>query len=221
MQRRSVAELQSHRSANRLGRGFIIVGGAGKSCPVACGDIPRAIFLLQFHEASQKDALVFRETKQTKPSITMNTTISRSILCTCSLAALAFSLAGCSKQDSTSAPTAEDAQKAAAPVADTLKQTADSAKAAGETAVSDATKQAQDAAATTTSKAQEWIDKAKSLVAENKLSEASSVLQQLAGQPLTAEQQKLVDSLKEQIQKALAAKATGEGASAVGNLLKK
>jgi hypothetical protein len=136
-------------------------------------------------------------------------------------AALAFSLAGCSKQDSTPPPAAEDAQKAAAPAADTLKQTTDSAKAAAETAVSDTTKQAQDAAAATTSKAQEWIDKAKSLIAENKFSEASSVLQQLAGQPLTAEQQTLVDSLKEQIQKALAAKATGEGAAAAGNLLKK
>jgi hypothetical protein len=137
------------------------------------------------------------------------------------VAAFSFSLAGCSKQDSTSPQTAGDAQKAAAPVADALKQTTDGAKAAAQTAVTDATKQAQDAAAATTDTAQKWIDKAKSLIAENKFSEASSVLQQLAGQPLTAEQQKLVDSLKEQIQKVLAAKATSEGASAAGNLLKK
>ena len=136
-------------------------------------------------------------------------------------ATFAILLAGCSKQDSTSTPTAEDAQKAAAPAADTLKQTADSAKAAGEAAVSDATKQVQDTAAAATSKAQEWIDKANGLVAESKFSEASSALQQLAGLKLTPEQQQLVDSLKEQIQKALAAKATGEGVSAVGNLLKK
>ena len=136
-------------------------------------------------------------------------------------AAFAVSLAGCSKQDPTPPPSAEDAQKAAAPVADALKQTTDSAKAAAETAVADATKQAQDAAATATSKAQEWIDKAKSLIADNKFSEASSALQQLGGLKLTAEQQKMVDSLKEQIQKALATKATGEGASAVGDLLKK
>jgi hypothetical protein len=134
-------------------------------------------------------------------------------------AALAFSFVGCSKQDAT--PISEDAQKAAAPAEDALKQTVDSAKTATETVVSDANKSAQDAATSTTSKTQEWIDKAKSLVAENKFSEASSVLQQLAGQPLSAEQQKLVDSLKEQIKKALATKATGEGASAVGNLLKK
>ena len=136
-------------------------------------------------------------------------------------AAFAVSLAGCSKQDSTTQPSAEDAQKATAPVADALKQTADSTKAAAETAVADTTKQAQDAAATTASKAQEWIDKAKSLIAENKYSEASSALQQLAALKLTPEQQKLVDDLKAQIQKALAAKATGEGTSAVGNLLKK
>jgi hypothetical protein len=129
-------------------------------------------------------------------------------------AAIAFSLVGCSKQASTTPPTGDDAQKAAAPAADTLKQTA-------ETAVTDATKQALDAAAPPTGTAKEWIDKAKGLIAENKFSEASSVLQQLAGQPLTAEQQQLVDSLKEQIQKALAANAAGEGASAVGNLLKK
>jgi len=117
-----------------------------------------------------------------------------------------------------------------------MKQTADSVKVVGETMVSDATKQTQDAAAAAsttattaataataagTSKAQEWIDKAKSLVAQTKYSEAASVLQQLSSLKLTDEQQKLVDTLKEQIQKALASKATGEGASAVGNLLKK
>jgi hypothetical protein len=131
-------------------------------------------------------------------------------------AAFAFSFAGCGNQDTPA--TTGDAQKAAAPAADAMKQTADSAKAAAETVAAEAPKAAD---AATAGNVQEWIDKAKSLVAENKFSEASSVLQQLAGQPLTAEQQKLVDALKEQIQKALAAKATGEGASAVGNLLKK
>jgi hypothetical protein len=141
-------------------------------------------------------------------------------------AAFAFSLAGCGKQDTTATtedmqktapPVAQDAQKAAAPAADAMKQTTDSAKAAAETVAAEAPK----AADVATGNVQEWIDKAKNLVAENKFSEAASVLQQLAGQPLTAEQQKLVDGLKEQIQKALETKATGEGASAVGNLLKK
>ena len=65
------------------------------------------------------------------------------------------------------------------------------------------------------------IDKAKSLIAENKFSDASGVLQQLSGQSLNGEQKTLVESLKEQIQKALAAKATENAAGAAGNLLKK
>jgi len=133
-------------------------------------------------------------------------------------AACIVCLAGCSKAPP---PAGNDAQNAAAPAADTVKQAAESAKTTAEAAAADVTKQAQDTAAAASGKAQEWIDKARSLIAENKFSDASSTLQQLAGMKLTDEQQKLVDGLKEQIQKALAAKATSEGASAVGNLLKK
>ena len=168
----------------------------------------------------------------------MKTIIVRSITWSCSLAAISSLLVGCNKQNPTSTPSADETQKAAAPAADTMKkaaesteatasatdavkQAAESAKATTETVVTDTTQQAEATAAATTSQAQEWIDKAKSLIAESKYSEASSVLQQLAALKLTDEQQKLVDTLKEQIQKALAAKATGEGASTVGNLLKK
>jgi hypothetical protein len=65
------------------------------------------------------------------------------------------------------------------------------------------------------------IDKAKSLIAGNRFSDAAGVLQQLSGQSLNAEQKTLVESLKEQIQKALAAKATENATGAAGNLLKK
>ena len=64
------------------------------------------------------------------------------------------------------------------------------------------------------------IDKAKNLVADGKFSDATTVLQQLTGLSLTVEQQKLVDGLKDQIQKALAAKAAADAAGAAGNLLK-
>ena len=63
------------------------------------------------------------------------------------------------------------------------------------------------AEAANNSKIQELIDKAKNLITDTNFSDASSVLQQLAGQSLTDEQTKLVNGLKDQIQKALAAKA--------------
>ena len=136
-------------------------------------------------------------------------------------AGFALSLAGCSKSDSPPPATAEATQKAAAPVADAMKQTADTAKAAAETVAADATKQVHDTVAASSAKAQELIDKAKSLITSDKLQEASSVLQQLAALKLTPEQQQLVDDLKAQLQKALAGKATSDAATAAGNLLKK
>jgi type IV secretory pathway VirB10-like protein len=77
------------------------------------------------------------------------------------------------------------------------------------------------AKAADSAKAQGLIDKAKTLIAEGKFTEASSVLQQLAGQSLSSDQAKLVDGLKEQIQKALVAKATADAAGSAGNLLKR
>jgi len=61
------------------------------------------------------------------------------------------------------------------------------------------------------------IDKAQNLVAGTNYTDASSVLQQLAGQTLSDEQTKLVNGLKDQIQKALAARAAE---NAAGNLPK-
>ncbi len=134
------------------------------------------------------------------------------------LAALALTLAGCGKQDSNT-PAGQDAEKAATATTDALKQgmdaakaeagkVADSAKAAGEKAVTEAS-----------SKAQELIDKAKSLVEASKFQDASAVLQQLSGMNLNDAQQKLVATLKEQIQKALVNKTTSDAKSAVGDLL--
>lgn len=160
-------------------------------------------------------------------------------------AALALGLASCSKNESVT-PTADDANKAAAAAKTEAAKAADAAKAeaakTAEAAKAEAAKTAEAAkaeAAKTTeaaqaeaakavaakaadnAKTQGLIDKAKSLVAEGKFSDASSVLQQLAGQSLSSDQTKLVDGLKEQIQKALAAKAAENAAGAVGNLLKK
>jgi colicin import membrane protein len=113
------------------------------------------------------------------------------------------------------AKTSEAARAEAAKTAEAAKaqdvKTADAANAEA----------AKVAKAADTSRTQGLIDKAKILVAENKFTDASSVLQELSGKSLSAEQTKLVDSLKEQIQKALTAKATDNAASAVGNLLNK
>ncbi len=117
-------------------------------------------------------------------------------------------LTGCSKQ-SESKPAADQgqpsAESTAAGVQKSVTTAAEQAKDAAKQTIADAQKQATDAGAAAQAKAQGIIDQAKTLVGQAKYPEAMSLLQQkLAGLQLTAEQQKLVDGLKEQIQKALA-----------------
>jgi hypothetical protein len=102
-------------------------------------------------------------------------------------------------------------------------RTADVAKveAAGRRCGEGGSKTAETAKAADSGKAQGLIDKAERPVAEGKFSDASSVLQQLAEETLSSDQAKLVDGMKQQIQKALAAKATENATGTVGNLLKK
>ncbi len=145
-------------------------------------------------------------------------------------AALLLAAVGCSKQETppptTSPPPTPPPQSARqsppaapAPVVDT---------AAGQTTVvqqptapAAATAQPQvDAAA---AKVQSLVDQARKLVTDKKWSEALAMLNQLSGQKLSTEQQSLVQTLKEQAQKALEtaakAKAAEEATKAVGNLL--
>ena len=169
--------------------------------------------------------------------------------------ALAFGLAGCSKNESGTTAT-DDANKAASSAADAAAKTAEAAKAEAakveaakvaeaakveaaktaeaakveaektaaaakvETSKTDQAAQVAAATAADNTKAQGLIDKAKNLVADGKFSDATTVLQQLTGLSLTEEQKKLVDGLKDQIQKALAAKAAADAAGAAGGLLR-
>ena len=141
-------------------------------------------------------------------------------------AALIFGLAGCSKNEPTT-PAAGDVNKAMETTAAAATGTAEAAIAVAATnavaQVTNAVAEATNAAAMNAadnSKVQELIDNAKGLVADGKLADASSVLQQLTGLSLTDEQTKIVDGLKDQIQKALADKTAGGAAGAAGNLLK-
>lgn len=145
-------------------------------------------------------------------------------------AALALGLASCSKNEP-AIPTAKDANKDAvsAAKAETAKA-ADAAKSEAarvaeaakvEAAKVEAAKTADATKAADSATTQGLIDQAKSLIAEGKYSDASGVLQQLAGRTLSADQTALVDGMKEQIQKALAAKAAENAAGDAGDLLKK
>jgi hypothetical protein len=119
-------------------------------------------------------------------------------------------VSGCKKEEpAPAAPKADQGTASqAAPVVDAAKA-----------AVKDVADQAATQAKAAEQQAQGLIDRAKSLVAEGKYQDALSSLTTLNTAQLTAEQQKLVDGLKAQIQAALA-KATGsDAASALGGAL--
>ncbi len=141
------------------------------------------------------------------------------------VAALALGFAGCSQKEP-DAVAADDANKAAATTSDAASRSAEITRVEG-TKADDAAKAVETAKAADAAKALDnpkadgLIDKARGLVAEQKFSDALGVLQQLAGQTLSGAQQKRVDGLKEEIQKALAAKTGENAAGTVEGLLKK
>jgi len=124
---------------------------------------------------------------------------------------------GCSKEESptpTANQTAEATKKAVGDVVTDVKQ------AAGK-AVDDVKQKATDAAAAADSQVKALIDQAKSLVSEKKYSEALNVVKdKLSALKLTPEQQSMVDSLKQEIQKAMASLSGSDASKAASDLLK-
>ena len=137
------------------------------------------------------------------PKDPMKPSISSFIL----IAAFALGLAGCDNKGPVTS-TNEDADMPAV----TSNDSADRADTAAEAAQAEAARIADVAKAEAT-KAMEsadiqgLIDDARTLLAEGNYPDATSILQQLRGQPLSVEQRTQVDDLLEQIQTALAAKA--------------
>jgi len=111
------------------------------------------------------------------------------------------------------AKTAEAAKAEAAKADQAAKVEAAKVAEAAKVEAAKTTEAAKVAETASNNKIQELIVKAQNLITETNYTDASSVLQQLAGQSLSDEQTKLVNGLKDQIQKALAAKAAENAAA--------
>jgi PBP1b-binding outer membrane lipoprotein LpoB len=155
------------------------------------------------------------------------------LVCGASIVSLAVLLGGCSKQEEQTAPAVTQKPPTPAPpappaetpkaVSDAVAEAKPAAAAANEAAKTADTVKSTESAAAAGASAQvgAWFDKIKGLINEKKYTEALTALSQPPPVNLTAEQQKLVEQLKTQVESALAKQSTDEGVKAVGGLLNK
>jgi hypothetical protein len=151
---------------------------------------------------------------------------SKAIIVGSLMCAALWALSGCNKeQPAADVKAPQPSQTVATPAptapAPAPSMTPDAAKAAepATTTMPAVTNQAAVQTQPAEQQAQGIIDRAKSLIADNKYQDALGSLSQLKDLQLTAEQQKLVDDLKTKIQEALAKATTGDAASALGGAL--
>ncbi|HOX56719.1 MAG TPA: hypothetical protein P5205_10615 [Candidatus Paceibacterota bacterium] len=134
---------------------------------------------------------------------------------------------GCSKEE---APVGETPQSAVEPatasdavkaVTESAGQAVSDAQQTAQTAATQAVAEAAGAVSAASAQVQALIDKAKSLVNNQKYQEALNTVQQLGNlkASLTPEQQKAVDGLVAQIQAGIAKAAGPDAASALGGAL--
>lgn len=169
----------------------------------------------------------------------------RNLITTLTACALTTWLVGCSKQESNTQTTSEAAKDAGAKTesvvgkaTDAVKNTVDAAKEtgakvvedvkkAGTEAVATVTEKAKEVAAPVSAKAQEFIDSAKGLFTEGKFADALTKLKDASAASPSTEQQSVIDSLKAQVEKAMAATsktvsdAATSATNAINNFLKK
>jgi hypothetical protein len=101
-----------------------------------------------------------------------------------------------------------------------VKETIQATTEAAKQAVTQLAPQSDATAGGLTTQVQGIIKKAQDLVGEKKYQDALSALQQLANLTLTPEQQKVVDDIKAQIQKAVASQTLQDAAKSIPNPLK-
>lgn len=141
----------------------------------------------------------------------------KTILALSLFASLAL-LSACNKHNETPATETPKPAEAAKPA---LEKTVTAVSNAAASAATTATAATAEVHAAASAQADSIIDQAKALVSQSKYSDALSALQKLSDLKLTDSQAALVNSLKEEIKKGLAAKATADPAGAASGLLPK
>jgi hypothetical protein len=143
----------------------------------------------------------------------------KNIVSSLTLAGLMACIVGCDKTGETPPAPTPATNAAAAPAAPTGLKVDAAAADVKDTATKAADAATKTGAATATSAesaAQKLIDQAKSMVADKQYQPALDSLNKIGSLKLTAEQQTVVDNLKAQIQKLMAAQAGGALSGVLG-----